>query len=144
MNEKIKLTEKEMKYMSLFEVATGVTPIDCVESDDLIVFVVRKGDLKKVLVKGGIKVQEFSKLIKKRVKVVEHDEDPCEFLKNALMPAKLSEPIRIAQRPDGKKIAVALINPKDKGLAIGKDGKTIELIRIIAKRHHGIDHVLIR
>lgn len=144
MSEGIKLTEKELKCMSLFEVATGVSPIDCVESEGLILFVVREGDLKKVLAKGGTKIQEFSRLIKKRVKVVEYDSDPCKFLKNALMPAKLFEPIRIMQRPDGKKIAVASINPKDKGLAIGKDGRTIELIRMVAKRHHGIDHVLVK
>ncbi len=144
MSEGFKLTEKEMKYMSLFEAATGVAATDCVESGDLVVFVVREGDLKKVLSKGGSKIQGFSRIIKKRVKVIELSDDPGKFVKNALMPARLSGPVRIASRPDGKKIAIALVKPKDKGLAIGKDGKTIELIRLLAKRHYNIDHVTIQ
>jgi len=144
LSEGFKLTEKEMKYISLFEAATGVTAIDCVESGDLIVFVVREGDLKKVLSKGGSKIQEFSRIIKKRVKVIELSEDPGIFVKNALMPARLSGPVRIASRPDGRKIAIASVEPKDKGLAIGKNGKTIELVRLLAKRHYSIDHITIQ
>lgn len=143
MSEGVRLTDKEIKYMSLFEAATGASVIDCIDSPDMIVFIVDNGELKKVLSKKGVKIQQFSRMVKKKIKVIEYAPDPSKFIENALLPAKTIEPIRVTERTDGKKIAVVTVDPKDKGIAIGKNGKTIELIRLIAKRHHQIDHVII-
>lgn len=144
LSEGIKLTEKEMRYISLFEAATGANIIDCLEYRDVVVFVVGEGEMPRVLAKKGTKIQNFSKLIKKKVKVVEYSNDPARFIQNALQPAKLIEPVRITERADGRKIAVALVDTKYRAVAIGKEGKNIELVRILAKRHHNIDHVMIR
>lgn len=143
MSEGIRLTDKEIKYISLFEAATGASVTDCIDAGDSIVFVVNAGELKKVLSRKGIKIQQLSKILKKKVKVVEYSPDPSKFIENALFPAKVVEPVRITERTDGRKIAVAVVDPKQKGMAIGKNGRTIELVRLLAKRHHGIDHVVI-
>ncbi len=143
MSEGVRLTDKEIKYVSLFEAATGASVVDCIDSGDLIVFIVGDGELKKALSKKGVKIQQFSRMVKKKIKVIEYSPDPSKFLENALLPARVIEPIRITERTNGKKIAVVTVDPKDKGIAIGKNGKTIELIRLIAKRHHQIDHVII-
>jgi len=144
LSEGIKLTDKEMRYISLFEAATGADIIDCVERGDLVVFVVREGELPKILAGRGFKIQNFARLIKRKVKVVEYSDDPAKFIQNALQPAKLLEPVRITERTDGKKIAVAVVDPKYRAIAIGREGRTIELVRFLAKRHHNIDHVIIR
>ena len=144
MSEGIKLTDKEMRYISLFEAATGAEIIDCVEHGDLVVFVVGEGELPKVLAGRGFKIQNFSRMIKKKVKVVEYSPDPAKFIQNALQPAKLLEPVRITERADGRKMAVAVVDPKYRAIAIGRAGRTIELVRFLAKRHHNIDHVIIR
>jgi len=143
LSEGVRLTDREIKYMSLFEAATGASVIDCIDTADVIVFIVGNGELKKVLSKKGAKIQQFSKMVKKKIKVIEYSPDPSKFIENALLPARVIEPIRVTERTDGKKIAVAAVDPKDKGIAIGKNGKTIELVRLIAKRHHQIDHVII-
>jgi len=143
LSEGVRLTDKEIKYVSLFEAATGASVVDCIDSGDLIVFIVGDGELKKALSKKGVKIQQFSRMVKKKIKVIEYSPDPSKFLENALLPARVIEPIRITERTNGKKIAVVTVDPKDKGIAIGKNGKTIELIRLIAKRHHQIDHVII-
>lgn len=143
LSEGVRLTDREIKYMSLFEAATGASVIDCIDSGDVIVFIVGNGELRKALSKKGAKIQQFSMMVKKKIKVIEYSSDPSKFLENALLPAKTIEPIRIAERTNGKRIAVVTVDPKDKGIAIGKNGKTIELIRLIAKRHHQIDHVII-
>lgn len=143
MSEGVRLTDKEIKYVSLFEAATGASVVDCIDSGDVIVFIVADGELKKALSKKGAKIQQFSRMVKKKIKVIEYSPDPSKFLENALLPARVIEPIRITERTNGKKIAVVTVDPKDKGIAIGKNGKTIELIRLIAKRHHQIDHVII-
>lgn len=144
LSEGIKLTEREMRYISLFEAATGANIIDCLEYKDAVVFVVGEGEMPKVLSRKGAKIQSFSRLIKKKVKVVEYSTDPAKFIQNALQPAKLLEPVRITERADGRKMAVALVDPKYRAIAIGKEGRNIELVRILAKRHHNVDHVIIR
>jgi len=143
LSEGVKLTDKEIKYISLFEAATGVSVIDCIEYGDTLVFVVNTGELKKVVAGRGIKIQQFSKIVKKKIKVVEYSQDPSKFIENAILPAKVIEPVRITERTNGKKIAVVTVDPKQRGIAIGKNGKTIELVRMLAKRHHQIDHVVI-
>ncbi|MCS7126491.1 MAG: NusA-like transcription termination signal-binding factor [Aigarchaeota archaeon] len=143
MSEGVKLTDKEIKYISLFEAATGASVADCVDSGDVIVFIVNSGELRKVLTRKGVKIQQLSKMLKKKIKVIEYSSDPSKFLENALLPAKVIEPVRVTERTDGRKIAVVTVDPKYKGIAIGKNGKTIELIRLLAKRHHKIDYVII-
>ena len=69
------------------------------------VFVVGEGELPKALSGRGFKIQNFAKLIKKRIKVVEYSKNPTKFVQNALQPAKLLEPVRMTERPDGRKIA---------------------------------------
>jgi N utilization substance protein A len=51
--------------------------------------------------------------------------------------------VRITPRPDGKSFAVVNVNPKDKGVAIGKNGKNAERLRFLAKRYFQIENVSI-
>ena len=143
-SEGIKLTEREMRYIQVFETATGATVIDCVEDNDLLVFVVNKGDIGKALARKGQRIKEIARILRKRIKVIEFADDPVAFVRNALYPAEIYEPIRMTERPDGRRIIVVNVNPRDKGMAIGKDGKNIELTRYLAKRHFNIDHIIIQ
>jgi N utilization substance protein A len=61
---------------------------------------------------------------------------------NALKPAAVRE-VRITERTDGKTIAVVTVNPKDKGVAIGKNGKNAERLRFLAKRYFHVQTVSI-
>lgn len=143
MTEGLKLTDKEMKYISFFEATMGASVIDCVDDNELIVFVVRGGEMRRILRRGGRNLKRLSRLIKRKIKVVEHAEDAGTFIRNALSPAKIMD-LRLTERPDGRKIAVVAVVARDKGLAIGRGGKTIDLVRSLAKRHYGIDQVVIQ
>jgi len=143
LSEGIKLTEKEMKYIQMFEAFTGAVVVDCVEEGDLLTFVVRQGDLKKALAGRGAKIKELVRVFRKRIKVVEFATDVAVFLKNLLYPAEVLDPINVVEK-EGKKIAYIKVNPRDKGVAIGKDGKNINLVRTLAKRHFQIEHVSIQ
>lgn len=144
MGEGIRLTEKEMKYIQMFETVTGAVVVDCVEDGDLLTFVVRQGDLKKALSGRGSKIKELVRVFRKRIKVVELAADAAVFIKNLLYPAEVIDPVRLMERPDGKTIAVVTVNPRDKGVAIGKDGKNINLARLLVKRHFNIEHVSVQ
>ena len=142
LNERLKLTDKEIRYISLFEAMLNIPVIDCIENEELVVFVIENGKLKYLLQNGGKKIKQFSYLIKKKLKIIEYSQDTATFIKNALLPAKVID-LRLTEKPNGKKMVVVMIDPNQKGLAIGKNGKTIELVRHLARRHHNVDKIIV-
>jgi len=140
----IKLTSVEMRYIALFQSITGATVKDCIVDDDLnrIIFVVKEGSIGMAIGKGGKNIHLLEKMTGKKHEVIEHSENPAQFIKNALKPAKVDE-VRITERMDGKTIAVISVNPRDKGVAIGKNGRNAERIRLLAKRYFQIQNVSI-
>ena len=139
MSTGIKFTSVEMRYIALFQSITGATVKDCIVDTDLnrIIFVVKEGSIGMAIGKKGKNIHQLEKH-----EVIEHSENPAQFIKNALKPAKVDE-VRITERMDGKTIAVISVNPKDKGVAIGKNGRNAERIRFLAKRYFQIQNVSI-
>lgn len=144
MSKGIKFTNREMRYIALFESITGATVRDCIIDDenDRIIYVVKEGEMGIAIGKRGKNVSLLEKMTGKRHEIIEFSDDPARFIRNALRPARLRE-IRITQRTDGKKIAVVSVDPKDKGIAIGKNGKNAERIRFLARRYFDISNVSI-
>ena len=144
MNSGIKFTSKEMRYIALFESITGATVKDCIVDDELnrVIFVVKEGDIGVAIGRGGKNIRLLERMTGKKHEIIEHSESPAQFIKNALKPARVNE-IRITERPDGKSIAVVAVNPRDKGVAIGKNGRNAERIRFLAKRYFQIQNVSI-
>jgi len=144
MHSGIRLTSKEMRYIALFESITGATVKDCIvdEEQNRIIFVVKEGDLGAAIGKGGKNIRLLERMTGKKHEIIEYAESPAQFIKNALKPARVNE-IRITERPDGKSIAVVSVSPRDKGVAIGKNGRNAERIRFLAKRYFQIQNVSI-
>jgi N utilization substance protein A len=91
--------------------------------------------------KGGKNINMLRKMTGKPIEVVEFADTVEGLVRSCLSPAKVKE-IRITERPD-RKIVVVEVDPKDKALAIGKNGRTIDKTRMLAKRYYQIDHVQI-
>jgi len=144
MHSGIRLTSKEMSYIALFENITSATARDCIVDDELnrIIFIVKEGDIGAAIGKNGKNIRLLERMTGKKHEIIEHADNPNQFIKNALKPARVNE-IRITVRPDGKSIAVVSVNPRDKGVAIGKNGRNAERIRFLAKRYFQIENVSI-
>ncbi len=144
MSKGIKFTNREMRFIALFESITGATVRDCIVDEDFdrLIFIIKEGDVGMAIGKRGKNILMLEKMTGKKHEIIEFSEDPSQFIKNALKPAKLKE-IRISERPDGKTIAVVSVDPRDKGIAIGKNGKNAERIRFLAKRYFQINNVSI-
>jgi len=140
---KIRLTSDEMRYIALFESITGATANDCVIDDenDRIIFVTKQGDMGLAIGKGGKNINTLRKMVGRYVEVVEHGDTADQLIRNSLAPARIRE-MRITENPE-KKIVVIEVEPRDKALAIGKNGRTIDKTRMLAKRYFQIDNVLI-
>ena len=144
MSKGIRFTNREIQYISLFESITGATVRDCIIDDEnnRIIYVVKEGEMGIAIGKRGKNVNLLEKMTGMKHEIIEFSDDPVKFIRNALRPARLRE-IRITQKTDGKKIAVVSVDPKDKGIAIGKNGRNAERIRFLAKRYFDISNVSI-
>lgn len=144
MSKGIRLTNEELEYMRLFESITGATVRDCIIDGkfDRIIFVIKEGEVGMAIGKGGRNISLLKRITGKNYEIVEFSEDPIQFIRNVLKPASVRE-VRITKKPDGNIIAVVSVDGKDKGIAIGKNGRNIEKARILAKRYFNIGNVLI-
>jgi len=136
---RIKFSMEEMRLIALFENVTGATANDCVIDSDRIVFIAKPGEMGMAIGKAGKNINMLRKMTGKPIEVVEFADTVEGLVKNCLAPAKVKE-VRITERPD-RKIVVVEVEPKDKALAIGKNGRTIDKTRMLAKRYYQVDHV---
>ncbi len=140
----IKITADEMRYIALFESVSGASVKDCIvdEEQGRVIFIVNPGQVGVAIGRGGRNIHTLEKMTGKKQEIIEYSEDPAQFIKNALKPAVVKE-VRVSDRADGKKIAVVTVAPKDKGVAIGKNGKNAERLRFLSKRYFNIQNVSI-
>jgi len=144
MTQAIKLTTDQMRLMSLFQNVTGATARDCIEDEkqDRVIFVVNSGKMGLAIGKGGMHIKSLQNIVKRNVELVEFDEDPSKFLAN-LLNSKLVSEVKITTRPDGSKQAIVLVDPRKKGIVVGREGRNAEKARLLAKRYFNIKNVLI-
>jgi N utilization substance protein A len=140
----IKFTSNEMRYIALFESITNASAKDCIvdEEQSRVIFIINEGQIGVAIGRGGRNIHTLERMTGKKHEIIEYSDDPVKFIKNALKPALVQE-VRVTERPDGKKMAVVAVNPKDKGVAIGKNGKNAERLRFLAKRYFQIQNVSI-
>lgn len=140
----VKLNTDSIRYIALFENLTGAKARDCYEDskNNLLVFVIKNGDMGLAIGRGGDHINRVKKAIRRHIEIIEHSDDPAEFIKNAFRPI-LVKNINILVI-DGKRIAYIEVPIKDKGLAIGRGGKNIEKVKKLSLRHHDIKDVIIQ
>ncbi len=133
-----------MRLISLFQNVTGASARDCVEDEkqNRVIFVVSEGKMGLAIGKGGSHIRNLQNIVKKSVELVEYSDDPVEFLKNMLNP-KLVTDVKLNKRLDGTTQAIVLVDPKKKGIVVGREGRNAEKARLLAKRYFEITSVLI-
>lgn len=139
----LKLTMDELRYISLFQDMTGVTPKDCIASGDLnlVIFVVDNDKVGQAIGRKGSNVRYLSKLIEKDIEIVGWAEDLESFVKNVFAPARVYR-VQLINGRD-RRILHVYVDPKDKGLAIGKNGRNVAKARLLLNRYFSIDSVVI-
>jgi N utilization substance protein A len=142
-SQRIRLKGDEMRLIALFESITGATSKDCLmdEENDRVILVTKKGEMGLAIGKAGRNINTLRKMTGRQIEVVEAADEPEQLIRNSLAPARVKT-VRITERPDSK-IAVIEVESRDKAIAIGKNGKTIDKTRLLAKRYFNIDHVII-
>lgn len=139
-----KITPEEFRYMALLSELTNTTVRDCIidEDNNRIIFMVNPDEVGKAIGPRGFYAQQLRRILNKNVEIVGYSDKLEEQVKLALLPARVRE-MKLTSKPDGSKILYVTVNPEDKAIAIGKGGRNIQKLRLILKRHFGIESVII-
>ena len=136
----LELSDDARRLVALFEDEADVVVRDCllVEDDDLVVFVIKAGQMSDAIGPGGRTVKRIERKLGKDVKLVEGADVADAFVANAFAPAAV---YNVTISENGDTIAYVEVAEEDRGVAIGTDGRNIDIVRTLAERHFGIDAV---
>lgn len=139
----VKLTSEELRYIALLQDLTGVSVHDCIvsEENNTVIYIVAPGQAGLAVGKGGANVKRLSKILGKRIEVVEYADDLEGLVRNLFLPARVLNTRLVSV--NSKKVLYVTVDPKDKGVAIGKDGRNVVKARLVLKRYYDIDVVSI-
>jgi N utilization substance protein A len=140
----VKLTTEGIRYIALFESLTGAIARDCYVDDenDRVIFVVKKGDMGLAIGKNGNNINRVKKSIGKHIEIVEYSDEVDEFVANALQPVFVKK-VQVVVK-ENRKLAYVEVMSKDRGIAIGKNGRNIQKAKVLAQRHYGLEDVIIQ
>ena len=82
--------------------------------------------------KNGDNIRKLSRVLGKRIEMVEFDEEPGVFIGNMFKPAEVS---RVLFSEEGS-VRVLIKRKENLGLAIGKNGSTIEKAKLLTARFY--------
>lgn len=136
----ITFTGETIQYVSLFQDLTRTTVVDCVDTADRLIFVVREGEIARAIGKGGEHVATLRRRVNKEVHVVEYSDDPKAFIANVFRSYDVKK-VEVETRENGVVHATVTVDPAKKGRAIGKEGKNLRVFRDLIARHHPIQSV---
>ena len=126
-----KFDQRLIGFITTFENVTRAEVKDAfLDKNNVLVFVVKQGQVAKAIGRGGQNVQRISNLLKKRVKVVEFNEDPCVFAKRFVDPVK---PDEIVLEDDHVSIRAA--SRQTRALLIGRDKQNIKELEELMQKY---------
>jgi len=127
---------KERRYIEELRILTKSTAVDCVIDDrfERIIYIIKPGDMGFAIGKGGDNIKKLSRVLGKRIEMVEYNESRQEFIANMFKPAEISA-VDDATDP----IQITVKSKSNLGLAIGKGGANIEKVRFLVRRFYGKD-----
>ncbi len=129
----MKLDQKTLGYISVFEKQTGASVKDCFVSENKLVFIVNEGNIGRAVGRKGINIKNLIYKFKKPIRVIEFNEDPVQFVRNLIYPIKAD-----IENRDGK---LVILTPDKiiKGKLFGRDKSNLKDMQSIIKRHYNIE-----
>ncbi|WP_313691692.1 NusA-like transcription termination signal-binding factor [Halorarum halobium] len=137
---RVQLSDEARQYIGTFDELTDVGPVDCLLQDggDRVVFLLPAGEMADAIGPDGRTVRRVEERLGADVSLVEDADTPEAFVANALAPAAVRG-VTVSRQNDT--VAYVEVPERDRGVAIGSEGRTIETARELARRHFDVDDV---
>ena len=114
------ITTEIIGYINLFESLTRARVKDCYQGINALIFIVYEGEAGKAIGKKGENIKRLTNLLKKRIKVVEFNDNPVKFISNLISPIKtdihLEGEKTVVIEGRGIKFKQAVLGPERKNL----------------------------
>ena len=137
----IKLDADTLRIFAMFEGLTRASLKDVIDEEERIIFVVDEGQIGRAIGKGAVNLRRLRENLGKEVVLVGFAADREAFVKNVFHKFTV-ESIEWEDR-NGDIIAHVKVPQEEKGKAIGKGGRNIQMARTLLKRHHQVADVSI-
>jgi N utilization substance protein A len=136
----ITLSDRERRFIALVEEESGATVRDCVVEDDgRLLFVVAPDDMAAAVGPDGRTVRRLEERLDREIRLVADAERAEDFVANALAPAAVYG-VTIEDE-EGRTDAAADVDPDDRGIAIGADGRNVDAARTAGAVTGALDDV---
>jgi len=119
-----------LQTISIVEKITHARVDRCIPRDDKLIFVVGKGDARKVVGPQGAVLKKLESQLGKRLKVIEKVDDRLQFIRNAMLPLKIVD----MKEEDGI-VTVFGADEKTRGLMIGAKAQNLRFTEKIVQMY---------
>ena len=140
--KEITIDNKILGYMALFEKVARVELKECLENEDMVLFVVLEKKLAEMFKRNDNAIAELKERINKHILVVEYSRDLIMFVKNIFYRFGVKE-ININWK-EGQTNVLVTVEQNEVGKAIGKEGRNIKLFRDAVQRYYNIKSLNIK
>ncbi len=141
MNE-ITVDNQTMGYIKLFESYARTSVYECLENEEMVLFVVGERKLADIFKKHENIIADLKTKINKRILMAEFSSDLLTFIHNLFYRYDVKE-IDLIWKENITNVFIA-IAPENIGKAIGKDSRNIKLMRDAIARYFKIKNVIIK
>lgn len=126
-------------FITTFENVTGARVKDAYfdDLDQALVFVVHEGDAGKAIGKRGLMIMKVSRLLHKRVKVIEHCSDVVTFVKGILSSAEIT-----SYELKDQTLTLHVNERAAKAKIIGRDKTRINQLNALVHRYFDVNVVV--
>ncbi len=138
----IVVDNKIMGYIAIFEKITHTHLEDCLENEDMIIFLVGEKRMAEMFKRTPNFVADLRQKTNKHILVAETSRDLINFVRNIFFRLGIKE-IQVNWKEGSIDILVT-VEPMEIGKAIGKEGRNIKLFRDTVQRFFNIRNLAIK
>ena len=136
---RIKFNIDTIKFMSIFTKITHTGLKDCIEANNKLIYIVEQNLAGKAIGKKGINVKNIERVLNKKIKIVEFNAEPSQFIINLIYPNKVKD----IQVDEG----VYTITPSDaqsRSMIIGRSAVNLREYENIVRRYFDVKEIKVK
>jgi N utilization substance protein A len=137
----MKLTSDEIFFLNELHNISSVHAKDCLISNDVVSFIVKRDDLGKAIGKNAQNIKTMTQKTKKRIEILEYCDKVSPFVEKSLYKVKPDTITEIEE--EGKRKVLIHLNSENRKKMMNNLGR-LKRIKELAKRNYKVDDIKIK